>query len=127
MTGWFGRFLRDERGVAAIEAALLFPVILLMIAGIAEYSRFLLAHHMLRDILGEQVRTAVVSGLSPEAVATNLDAAIASIPGVGAPDVDVDAGETWLTLTVSGTFQLFFGDILPDGLVDFSLSARYPR
>lgn len=121
------RFLRDARGVAAIEAALLFPVLLLMIAGIAEYSRLLLAHHMMRDILDDQGRMAAVRGLSAAEVADNLDAAILTVPGIGTPTVEVDAGAALLTLTVSGSFQLYFGNILPDRLIDFSLSARYPR
>lgn len=127
MIRWLARFLRDTRGVAAIEAALLFPVLLLMIAGIAEYSRLLLAHHMMRDILDDQGRTAAVRGLSAAEVANNLDAAILTVPGIGTPTIEVDAGAALLTLTVSGNFQLYFGNILPDSLIDFSLSARYPR
>ena len=121
------RFLRDDRGVTAIEAALLFPVVLVMIAGIAEYSRLLLAHHMLRDIIEEQARTAVVTDLGAGAVEANVDAAVAAVPGVGTTTVDVDVGETLLTITVSGSFRMFFGELLPDSLVDFSLAARYPR
>jgi len=127
MRRWLHRFRSDERGVAAIEAALLFPVILVMIAGIAEYSRLLLAHHMIRDIIDEQGRMAVVMGLSAEEVANNLDAAILTVPGVGTPAIAVDAGGDLMTLTVSGSFQMYFGEILPDRLVDFSLSTRYPR
>lgn len=126
MMAWLRRCLRDERGVAAIEAALLFPVILMMIAGIAEYSRLLLAHHMLREILDEQGRAAVVMRLSASDVADSLQTAILSVPGIGAPTVAVDTAEHLLTLTVSGSFQLYFGDLLPDRMVDYSVSARYP-
>ncbi len=124
---WLRRFRGDERGVTAIEAALLFPIILLMFGGIMEYSRLLLAHHMLRDILDEQVRTAVVRDLPSQTVADNLDEAILTVPGIGDADIVVDAGETLLTLTVSGSFQMFFGELLPDSVVDYSLSASFPR
>lgn len=124
---WLRRFLGDERGVTAIEAALLFPIILLMFGGIMEYSRLLLAHHMLRDILDEQARTAVVMDLSAQTVADDLDEAVLAVPGIGDADIVVDAGETLLTLTVSGSFQMFFGELLPDSVVDYSLSASFPR
>ena len=127
MMAWLRRLWGDEWGVTAIEAALLFPIILVRFGGITEYSRLLLAHHMLRDILDEQVRTAVVRDLPSETVADNLDGAIQTVPGIGEPEIVVDPSESLLTLTVSGSFQMFFGELLPDSVVDYSLSASFPR
>lgn len=119
------RFLSDRCGVAAIEAALILPIVLLVIAGTIEYSRVLLAQHMIRDIVDEAARTAVVTGQSTLTVENSVDEAVDEVPGVSSFVVDVTSTSTF-DITVSGTFELFFGDLLPTNVVEFSITAQYP-
>ncbi|MGE5547800.1 MAG: TadE/TadG family type IV pilus assembly protein [Solirubrobacterales bacterium] len=120
-------FRSDQRGVAAIEAALILPVILLMIAGIFEYSRVLLAEHMIRDIIDEAARSGVVKAQSTTAIETSVETQLAQVSGLNAHEVTVTETVTALTVTVDGTMNLFFGDFLPSNLATFSLTARFPR
>lgn len=119
-------FGKDQRGVAAIEAALVFPLLLMLVAGIMEYSRVLLAQHMIRDILDEAVRSGVVLDLTNLNIASMVAASVDEVPGLGEYDVDVARSPSALSITVSGDFQLFFGDLLPTNVVSFSLVSQYP-
>ena len=37
---WFNRFRRDEQGVQLLELAIVFPILLLLFAGLAEFGRY---------------------------------------------------------------------------------------
>lgn len=120
------RFLGDQRGVTAVEAAFVLPVTLVMIAGIIEYSRVLLAEHMIRDIVDEAARTAVVTGQSISAVKTDVEDAVDGVAPISSYTVTVTSTTTF-NVTVDGTFDPFFGGLLPESVVDFSVTAQYPQ
>lgn len=120
------RLLGDQKGVAAIEAALVLPILFLMLAGIMEYSRVLLAQHMLRDLIDEAARRGAVQQLAATEVADSVTTGAALIPGLSDYTVTVQRTEANLNITVDGEVQLFFGTLLPSDLVSFSLVAQYP-
>lgn len=120
------RFLRDRRGVAAIEAALVLPLLLLFIAGIFEYSRVLLAQHTIRDLVDETARTAVVTGLSDSAVMLTLEEHLLTMPVVESYSISAVTASDLLTVTVQCDFDLFFGELLPSSVIDFTISVQYP-
>lgn len=120
------RFLRDRRGVAAIEAALILPVVLVMIAGIIEYGRVLIGQHMIRDIVDESARTAAVTGQTQAQVTSAVDGLVATVPALDSYTVSATLTGSAVTVTVTGSFNSFFGDLLPDTVLDFTISSVYP-
>lgn len=126
MMGALRRFLRDQRGVAAIEAALILPILLTMVAGIVEYSRVLLAQHQVRDILDETARRAVVTGLADPVVEADLAEQLATVPSLQLDSVDATTAAGFLTITAQCRVDIFFGALLPDSMIDFTFITRYP-
>ena len=57
-----GRFVRNTAGTAAVEFALVLPVLLLVTLGIVEGGRIFLALHALEKVAGDGVRYASVRG-----------------------------------------------------------------
>ncbi len=55
-----GRWLRDERGAAAVEFALVLPVVLMMLFGIIEFGRAWNVRQTLTDAAREGARVAAV-------------------------------------------------------------------
>lgn len=119
-------FYKDRAAVAALEFALIMPLLLAVLAGIFEYGRVLLAEHAMRDIMDEAVRQGVVTNMSSAAVETQVDDLIATVPGIGDYDVDATDG-AYLVITVTGSFDLVMGELLPDNVIDFTLMTQFPR
>lgn len=117
----------DERGVAAMEFALILPLLLALLAGIMEYGRVLMAEHAVRDIIDQYARQAVVEGLGAQTIEDSVSDAVAEVRGIADYDVDVDDAADAVTVTVEGSFELLFGTILPVDAVSFSFSSRMPK
>jgi len=61
MTGWVARWGRGEDGQALVEFALVVPVLLFMILGLAEFARAWNTQQVLTDAAREGLRSAVVA------------------------------------------------------------------
>jgi Flp pilus assembly pilin Flp len=119
-------FMRDSDGVAAVEFALILPVLLLMTAGIIEYGRVLFVEQAVRNIIDAAVRRGVVSAMTSEAVETQVLDELEGVHGIEDFEVEVGDGAE-LSVAVSGTFALAFGTLLPDGMIDFEVTTQFPR
>lgn len=122
------RFCHDG-GHAALEFALILPVLLTLIGGIIEYGRVLFAQNAVRAIIDENTRHAVVRALSVAEVENAVDEQVGEVPGIESYEVAVTDGCAF-TVTVSGSFSFIFVGFLPGDLRDalgFSLTARYPK
>jgi hypothetical protein len=118
--------LRDTRGVAALEFAMILPVLLLLTAGIVEYGRVLFVEQAVRNIVDAAVRRGVISALTSEVVETQVEDEIDGVSGIQEFEVDVTDGDE-LSVEVSGTFELAFGAVLPDNLIEFEITTQFPR
>jgi hypothetical protein len=120
------RLLENTLGVAALEFALIFPVLMIMTAGLVEYGRVLFVEQAVRDVIDGAVRRAVVASLTSEVVETEVQSALEDVPGIEEFAVVVSDGAE-LSVAVSGSFALLFGDFLPDNLIDFEMATQFPR
>lgn len=123
---WARSLLRDQRGAAAVEFALILPVLLGLIGGVIQYGRVLMVEQAVRDIIDSSARSAVVTQATATAARTQVMDAITSLPGIADYDVTVTDGAA-LSISVSGSFDLVFGHFLPAQTQSFSLSTEFPR
>ena len=108
-----------ERGAMAVEFAIVFPFLLLMLLGIIQFGRYYNATIAVTHASREAVRTLALSGTqSPQVAAQNaapgltvVASAIQSCPGSGAGDARV---------TVTNSFH--FTDNLGFGVGPFTIS-----
>jgi Flp pilus assembly protein TadG len=118
--------IRDQRGATAVEFALILPVLLGLIGGVMQYGRVLLAEQAIRDIIDSSARSAVITQATATAARTQVMDAITLLPGIADYDVTVTDGAS-LSISVSGSFDLAFGQFLPAPSQSFSLSTEFPR
>ncbi len=90
-------FLRDQRGVTAIEFAITLPLLLLIILGTLEFGRALKARNEMSHALSRAVR---VINLDAEQTTENIAAIMGTyLADYGSEDLDVDV----LSTAISGT------------------------
>lgn len=109
------RFGRDDRGVTAIEFALIAPVFIAMIVGVTQIGRLFYAHAGLRNAVAEGARFATID---PRPTASSITARInankSSLDGAsfGAPSVtfaqDATTKEWSATISMSYSVTLDF-------------------
>ena len=119
-------WLFDERGVSALEFAMVLPVLLAFVGGIIEYGRTLFAEHQVRDIIDDAVRTGVVTGASASDVRQNVTASLNGLNGLESYSVNVTDGAN-LTVTVTATIDYVFAGVLPDDSLAFVMTSQFPR
>ena len=113
------RRTEKERGVAAVELAFIFPILLLMLLGIVQYGRYYNATIAVTHASREAVRTVALSGpVSAQTAATNaapgltvVASSVTTCPASGIGNAQV---------TVTNSFS--FTDNLGFGLGPFTIS-----
>ncbi|MBM6405978.1 pilus assembly protein [Phycicoccus sp. CSK15P-2] len=103
---------RDDRGAAAVEFALVLPVLVLLMGGIVDYGRYFFTQVQLTNAAREGARAGTV-GSDPVVRATTAGG---STPGWQTPTytgncVTSSAGD--VTVTTGATFRFFFVNVLP--------------
>ncbi|KRE62293.1 TadE/TadG family type IV pilus assembly protein [Nostocoides sp. Soil756] len=109
------RSRRRERGAAAVEFALLLPVLVLLIGGIVDYGRYFFTQVQLSNAAREGARAAIVGG-DP---AVRAKAAGGATPGwtdvqptdiVGSCTISPAGG---VSVTTHANFRFYFVNFLP--------------
>jgi Flp pilus assembly protein TadG len=112
--------LRGERGQSILEAALVVPVLLLLLAAVVDAARAFDAYIILTNAAREGARFAAIE---PEPTISDIqDMVVVDVLGSGtnithmadfAPgNVQVARGNVALTVTVSYNFDLWFGGVV---------------
>jgi Flp pilus assembly protein TadG len=121
--------VRDRRGVAAIEFALVAPLFLLFAFGLIEFSRLLWTDNALEYAAEQAARYALAN---PTASATQIRAvAVGQVPTVDPNAVtvtityDTTNGVQFVTVTASTPFSPIVS-IIPIGSLTLSGSSRMP-
>jgi Flp pilus assembly protein TadG len=103
--------MRKERGAAAVELAIVLPVLFLIIAGIIDFGRFFFTQIQVTNAAREGARMAVVMpGPSPDPGPSITARAVAAVGGVASvtvsPVVTCDSGSTAnASVTVQAPFR----------------------
>ena len=107
-------FRRGDRGNAIIEAALVLPILLLVVFGITEFGRALMTTNVLHQAAREGARVAAIAADSTGAVArinevltaANVTPSAISVVGPGTDQV--------ITVTVDADFTFLSAKVLPN-------------
>jgi Flp pilus assembly protein TadG len=96
---------REQRGAVAVEFALVFPLLILVLFGVIEYGAVYNAQLQLTGAAREAAREMAVTGSAGSARAAALDAAPALVPALTTGDVALSSGScapgTDVTVTIS--------------------------
>ena len=114
---------RREIGAAAVEFALILPILLLLLGGIVDYGRFFFTQVQLTNAAREGARAGIGGATSTQAIA-RMTTAGGAAPGWVAPTVALSPAATPVTCvnaaantnyiaTTSAGFRFFFAGILP--------------
>jgi len=98
---------RDQRGVAAVEFAIIAPVFVGLLVGILDIGRYMWTLNTMQYAIDESVRAGVVQKLSSDEV---KDLAKSSMTGLntGAITVGVVDGASTLSITADMTYKFLF-------------------
>ena len=126
----FHRHGRRERGAAAVEMALILPVLLLLVGGIIDLGRAFMMQIMLTNAAREGTRAAVVMTTGTPGSQIR-DRAVAAAPPNSSPTAIVEPANgcvgatplTTVTVTVTAPFNWTFLDALP-GTLPPSMTAQ---
>ncbi len=112
----------DERGAVAVEFALIFPVLVLLLVGIIEYGSVFNAQLLVQGAAREGAREMALTGDTAQAQAATVDAADGLAPRLTAGDVAITGGPcasgTNITVTIHYVHPFLtgmFGATLPLG------------
>lgn len=119
----FHRCRRGERGAAAVEMALILPVLLLLVGGIIDMGRAFMTQILLTNAAREGTRAAVVMTTGTPGPAIRARA-VAAATGTASPTATVvpangcvgATSTTQVTVTVTANFDWTFLDALPGTL-----------
>jgi Flp pilus assembly protein TadG len=106
------RTKRVERGAAAVEMALVLPVLLLLIGGIVDFGRAYFTQIMLTNAAREGARAGIVQGN----VVNRANAAGLTTPGWQTPTFTGDCAATPtgdIVVSTRATFSYFFLSAVP--------------
>jgi Flp pilus assembly protein TadG len=100
------RRVRDRRGAAAVEFALVAPLLFMLVLGMMEFGRMLMVQQVLTNGAREGARKAVLPGVTDADVRTAIDSYMSNTGISGhtrliSPSCTTAAAGTPLTITVS--------------------------
>lgn len=111
---------KNESGAAAVEFALVVPVLLLLLLGIIEFGRVFNAQMQVTAAAREAVRVMAIQKQADLSVATAIAGAPGLIPAIATNQVTIGSGScttnTDATVTVTYSVDLvagLFGDAVP--------------
>ena len=101
----FRRLRRDQRGVVAIEFAMIAPIFFGLLIGIIDVSRYMWTLNTMQYAIDQGVRAGVVQQLPTEDV---TDLVKGSLAGLDAGTIDVDVTDDAASLSVAAQTDYTF-------------------
>ena len=117
-----------ERGAAAVEMALVLPILLLLVGGIIDFGRFFFTQVQITNAAREGARAAIIPGATMINIINRTNTAGVTAPGWVTPTAAdfvfttssgvvvascATSGASQVTATTNASFHYFFVNILP--------------
>jgi Flp pilus assembly protein TadG len=102
---WISRLRRDERGVAAVEFAMIAPIFFGLLIGIIDVGRYMWTLNTIQYAIDQGVRAGVVQQLSIQDV---TDFVKTSLAGLDASAIEVDVTDDAASLSVTAATDYAF-------------------
>jgi Flp pilus assembly protein TadG len=102
---WISRLRRDERGVAAVEFAMIAPIFFGLLIGIIDVGRYMWTLNTIQYAIDQGVRAGVVQQLSTQDV---TDFVKTSLAGLDASAIEVDVTDDAASLSVTAATDYAF-------------------
>lgn len=122
------RKMNHPRGVAVLEFALVVPVLLLLVFGITEFGRAWMTKNIMTQAAREGARyAAVLSPFDASKVKQRVKDSLMGASLEGEPTITItgpSGDPPTVTATVTGTFQVLSGAIIPGFSGDIELQAQ---
>lgn len=101
------RLRRDEKGVAAVEFALIAPIFISMILAVIDVGRYMWVLNSMQYAIDESVRAGVVRELSDDEIVQRARDALIT-EGASSIDIAVVSDTESITVTADATYQFLF-------------------
>lgn len=116
LTRWAKARLRERRGQAMVEFALVLPILLLLVFGVTEFSRAWMTMNVITAAAREGCRLAVVTAPDTDAVTARVNEVCAAgqvVPSnISLVGPDPDDPDRRVTVTVQTNFQVLSAQVL---------------
>lgn len=107
MIGNIRRLRRDDKGVAAIEFALVAPVFIAMILGVIDIGRYMWTLNSMQYAIDEAIRAGVVRKLSDEEIVQRAKDALI-VAGASSVEIAVASDAEAVTVTANSGYRFLF-------------------
>ncbi len=120
------RLRRDQRGVAAIEFAMIAPIFFGLLVGIIDVGRYMWTLNTIQYAIDQGVRAGVVQQLSTEDVTGLVKNALAGLDA-GAVEVDVTDDAASLSVAAATNYAFLFPISMFTSGTTISLRTEMPK
>lgn len=97
------RSIRDDRGSAIVEAALIYPLVILCLFTLLQVAFYMHGIDSARHAADQAVRAAQAESATSQSGLTAAQQVLDQVPGLNDPSVSVSRTPTEVQVTVSGT------------------------
>jgi Flp pilus assembly protein TadG len=117
---------RDQRGVAAVEFAMIAPIFFGLLVGIIDVGRYMWTLNTIQYAIDQGVRAGVVQKLSTEDVTDLVKGSLAGLDA-GAIDVEVTADAASLSVEAQTDYAFLFPISMAMSHTTISLRTEMPK
>jgi Flp pilus assembly protein TadG len=117
---------RDQRGVVAVEFAMIAPLFFALLVGIIDVGRYMWTLNTIQYAIDQGIRAGVVQQLSTEDVTDLIKGSLAGLDA-GAIDVDVTDDAASLSVTAAADYAFLFPISMFTSGTTISLRTEMPK
>jgi Flp pilus assembly protein TadG len=121
------RLRQDRSGIAAVEFALVAPMLILLLLGVLEFGRLMWVNSNLQFAAEQATRYAIAhTSASPDDITAQAQSALQGM-GVTGVQFDVVNSATSVSVTLTYNFTFVSSGVLPYGPITLTGASTFPK